>query len=432
MIAYTPERRKKMLFDCLKKGTAPNRVVSYAKEYLMQNGFEELYYDKIFHPIHGGKYFVTPFPDVLFAFTVGEKIKYLQSMRMAFAHLDQPCFKIKGKPDHKNFGCGQLNVEIYGGMTEHTWFDRPLGIAGMVALRGEEAFEPEIISYDSKRPVAIIPGIAIHMKRDMNEGWKIDRQKELLPVIGLGKQWTEGSFLRFLGTELEVDPDEILSYDLTLYNDEQPRYVGINDDLIVSPRLDNLTSVCALLEAITEADREDGINLIGLFHNEEVGSVSKSGADSTLLMGILKQIFHALTCSDDMLRASLGRSYYLSVDGAHGAHPNYPECSDITSRVILGEGVAIKTSSTGTYASDCRMKAIMTGLAEKYDILLQEMTNRNTIRGGSTLGPMIGAGTPMHGCDIGVPMWAMHSAMETISKNDYEALCQLLTAFLND
>ncbi len=421
-----------MLFDCIKRGTAPVQVVDFAKEYLKKNNFEEVEYDKLFQGHPGGKYYISPFPDVLFAFTLGKKSNFFQSIRMAFAHVDQPCFKIKGKADHYNLGCGELNVEIYGGMTEHTWFDRPLGIAGSIALRGEDVFKPQVIHYDSERPLAIVPGIAIHMKREMNDGWKIDRQKELLPVIGLGKQWTQGSFVNFLGSEIGVDPEEILSYDLCLYNCDQPQYVGFKDELISGPRLDNLVSVAALLEAITEADREDGLNLIGLFNNEEVGSVSKSGADSALLENILRQIFHGLNASDDVLRACLGRSYFLSVDGAHGAHPNYPECCDITTRAILGEGAVIKTSGTCKYASDCTMKAIMVGLAEKYDILLQEVGDRNTIRGGSTLGPMIQAQVPMNGCDMGVPMWAMHSARETMAASDYQALCQMVTAFLNE
>lgn len=421
-----------MLFECIKNGTSPDRVVSFAKEYLLDRGFEEFFPNKLFHPIHGGKYLITPYPDVIFAFTVGAKSRQFQSMRMAFAHVDQPCFKIKGKADHVSMGCGQLNVGIYGGMKDHTWFDRPLGIAGMVALRGEDVFRPRMVSYDSGRPLAVIPGVAIHMKREMNDGWKIDRQKEMLPVVSLEKQWNQGSFLAFLGSELEVDPSEILSYDLNLYNRAEPEYVGLHKELIAAPRLDNLASVSLLLESLTQSDREDGINLIGLFNHEEVGSVSKSGADSTLLQMVLRQIFHALTCTDDMLRASLADSFYLSLDGAHAAHPNYPECADITTRAIMGRGGVIKSSASCKYASDSRMKAIMVGLAEKYDILLQEVADRNTIRGGYTIGPMVGAQLPMYGCDLGVPMWSMHSALETMAASDYDQLCQLVTAYFND
>ena len=421
------------LTECLKKGTAPVQVISFAKQYLQNEGFEELCYDKLFGPQLKGKYYITPFKDVLFAFTMGAKRNFIQSVRMAFAHVDQPCFKIKGRPEIKSMGCAQLNVEVYGGMMDHTWFDRPLGMAGTVMLRGENAFTPEERQYESGRPVAIIPGIAIHMQRNANSGWEIDRQRELIPVVGLvGGQWTENSFTEFLAKELEVDESEILSWDLNLYNYDAPMLLGLENELISSPRLDNLASVAALLEAITEGERSNGINLLGLFNHEEVGSVSKSGADSELLTNVLKGIFGAMGCPDEVFRASMAQSFYLSVDGAHGAHPNYTDRCDITTRAYVGQGAAIKASGTCKYASDCRMQAILKALSEKYDVPLQTINDRNTIRGGSTLGPMIGSHLPMTGCDVGIPMWAMHSARETMAISDYEALCQIVTAFFAD
>ena len=163
-----------------------------------------------------------------------------------------------------------------------------------------------------------------------------------------------------------------------------------------------------------------------------MGSVSKSGADSELLTNVLKGIFGAMGCPDEVFRASMAQSFYLSVDGAHGAHPNYTDRCDITTRAYVGQGSAIKASGTCKYASDCRMQAILKALSEKYDVPLQTINDRNTIRGGSTLGPMIGSHLPMTGCDVGIPMWAMHSARETMAISDYEALCQIVTAFFAD
>lgn len=247
------------LFDCLKKGTSPERVVAFAKEYLTEEGFEELYYDRLFAPKLGGRYFITPFPDVLFAFTMGRKRAYIQPVRMAFAHVDQPCFKVKARPEFRSMESDMLNVEVYGGMMDHTWFDRPLGLAGTAALKGEDIFRPKLVTYDSERPVAIIPGIAIHMQRDAGNGWKIDRQRELMPVTGLsGAAWTEGSFVHFMAKELDVDDSEILSYDFNLYNYDEPQLVGITEELVSSPRLDNLASVSALLEALVEESAATG------------------------------------------------------------------------------------------------------------------------------------------------------------------------------
>lgn len=406
------------------------QVVAFAEEYLRENGFEKLYYGTLFAPKEMGKYYITPFPDVLFAFTMGHSKDRVQAARMAFAHVDQPCFKVKGKPDFRRMGCEQLNVEVYGGMMDHTWFDRPLGLSGVVALRGEDVFHPKERLYDSERPIAVIPGIAIHMQRNANEGWKIDRQRELMPITGLsGEAWSEESFRAFLAAELGVVVSEILSYDLNLYNYEPPLLCGMREELVVSPRLDNLASVSALLSALVQGERPEGLNLIGLFNHEEVGSFTKSGADSALLREILAQIFSALGCSEEMRRASLARSYYLSVDGAHAAHPNYGDRCDETTRAYLGQGVALKISGSQKYASDARMSAILKGIAEKNHIALQEINDRNTIRGGTTLGPMIGAGLSVLGCDVGVPMLAMHSACETMAAVDYESLVRLVTAF---
>ena len=198
-----------VLTECLAQGTSPVGVVSFAKEYLKQQGFEELYYNKMISPKENSKYYIAPFPDVLFAFTTGAGKEMIQSLRMAFAHVDQPCFKVKGKPDFKSMGCAMLNVEVYGGMMDHTWFDRPLGLAGTIVLKGEDVFNPIEVTYNSKRPVALIPGLAIHMQREANNGWKIDRQKELMPLMGLANgRWTEDAFLHFLAEELSVDESE--------------------------------------------------------------------------------------------------------------------------------------------------------------------------------------------------------------------------------
>ncbi|MCD8018088.1 MAG: M18 family aminopeptidase [Clostridiales bacterium] len=418
------------LFECLRQGTAPEKVVAFAKKYLKKEGFEELYYDKMFCPKLEGRYYISPFPDVLFAFTMGRKSAYLQSVRMGFAHVDQPCFKVKSRPEWKSMESSLLNAEVYGGIKDHTWFDRPLGLAGTIMLKGEDVFRPESRLYDSERPVAIIPGLAIHMNREANNGWKIDRQKELMPVTGLaGASWAPGAFAHFLAGELDVDDSEILNYDLNLYNYDEPQLVGLSNELISSPRLDNLVSVSALLESLVEGERTNGINFIGLFNHEEVGSMTRSGADSELLEEILRGIFRAMDCQEEIFRASMADSFYLSVDGAQGAHPNYPDRCDPTTRAYLGQGAAIKGSGTFKYASDIRMQAILLGLAEKYDIMLQTINDRNTIRGGKTIGSMIGAHIPMTGCDIGAPMWAMHSARETMAASDYDSLCRILTAF---
>ena len=422
-----------VLFECIRQGGSPFTAAAFCKNYLLDHGFREIKYGKKFDLGDSDRCLVCPFPDTIFAFTTGRVAGADPDLRMAFAHLDQPCLKVKGRPDIKSMDCHLLNVEIYGGMKESTWFDRPLGMAGQVVLKGEEVFRPETVTFDSGRPVALIPGLATHMRKRSGDTDTIDRQNHMLPLAGLaGSRITEGAFMSFLADELKVDRSEILSYDLSLYNFDEPQLVGFENDFISSPRLDNLASVSAMLEALTEADRRRGINLIGIFNHEEVGSRSRSGADSDLLREVLVRILYGAGLEDDRIADALTRGHYLSVDGAQGAHPNYPECYDLTARAYMGQGPAVKVSASQRYATDCIMEAILLTLSEKYDFPLQEINDRNTIRGGSTIGPMIGADIPMPGCDVGIPMLAMHSARETICADDYDSMCQLLTAFFTE
>ena len=290
-----------VLTECLAQGTSPVGVVSFAKEYLKQQGFEELYYNKMISPKENSKYYIAPFPDVLFAFTTGAGKEMIQSLRMAFAHVEQPCFKVKGKPDFKSMGCAMLNVEVYGGMMDHTWFDRPLGLAGTIVLKGEDVFNPIEVTYDSKRPVALIPGLAIHMQREANNGWKIDRQKELMPLMGLANgRWTEDAFLHFLAEELSVDESEILSYEKFIENlrgylldalnlQEKQIYFEAKDEEGMTPNGDRLfvecrvssegKEVCGIHTEELYEDYLDGVSIdkIGDTVTEEIKKLSKAG-----------------------------------------------------------------------------------------------------------------------------------------------------------
>ena len=419
------------LIDFLYDSPTAFHSVLTIKDFLNEYGYTELKESDAWNLKSEGKYYVTKNDSALIAFEVGTGDILESGIKMIGAHTDSPGFRIKGNPEITAEGAYlKLNTEVYGGPILHTWFDRPLGLAGTIVLKGEDVFNPIEVTYNSKRPVALIPGLAIHMQREANNGWKIDRQKELMPLMGLANgRWTEDAFLHFLAEELSVDESEILSYDLNLYNYDQPQLCGVKEEILCSPRIDNLASVSALLESLTDGERESGINLIGLFNHEEVGSFTKSGADSALLPGILERILSGMGCSKEQIDISLAQSYYLSVDGAHAAHPNYTDRCDMTTRAYMGQGVTVKVSGTQKYASDCKMYAILKGLSEKYDILLQEINDRNTIRGGTTLGPMIGSHLPMAGCDLGIPMLAMHSARETMAMADYVSLCQLVTAF---
>lgn len=419
------------LMQLLQNSGSPYQVVEVCEERLKEAGFEELDWHHMLAVRQGGKYYMKPYKTMLVAFTVGTKRGFYKKLRMAAAHTDQPCFKVKPNADMKENGYLKVNVETYGGPILSTWTDRPLNLAGKVILRGESVFEPKTVLFDSERPIAVIPNLAIHMQRDANKGVELNKQKDVLPMLAtLSEKWNkEDSFLRYVAEKLGVDKEEILDFDLFFYNADEPELIGLENEFISSPRLDNLTSVAALVDAIIHGEREEGLNMILLYDNEEIGSRTKQGAATNLVELILKAIFAAENMSDGQYLQTVAHSMYLSVDGGHAIHPNSPERCDPTNRPVLGHGMLIKTNANQQYVSDAEMSGAMRQLLEKYNIPYQNGITRSDIPGGSTLGPIMSGVFPMRAADIGMPMLAMHSARELAAVADYEGLKQCVTAF---
>ena len=420
----------------LEEGKSPFQVVEFSRKYLQKAGFVEIDYRKKFAVKPGGSYFVSPYPSVLFAFHIGKDVtaKTMEEdtkVKIAMAHTDFPCFKIKSKPEYVTKKYLQANVEPYGGMIKSSWFDRPLGIAGKVVLVSEEIYAPRTVLFDSNRPVFVIPSLAPHMDRDSNKSREYDMQQEMQPITGmLNDQCNrEGFLMEYLAKELGVPTEAILSFDLFLYNTDKPEMIGINKEFMSAPRLDNLVSVSALLEAAAQGADEKSISVIALFDNEEIGSRSKQGADSQLLPIILKKIANALSAEEITLSDCLARGFLLSVDGAHALHPNYAAKSDLTNEVFLGNGVVIKTSASQRYLSDSEATAVLKQLCHQNKITYQVQVNRSGMPGGQTLGPIATSYLPMQGADLGVPMLAMHSAREMAAGDDYRELVKLMKAF---
>ncbi|KXA69961.1 aspartyl aminopeptidase domain protein [Megasphaera sp. MJR8396C] len=270
------------------------------------------------------------------------------------------------------------------------------------------------------------------MNRKTNQGIELNPQKDLLPVLGLdGKDVTKHFFLDFLSETCRCLPEAILSYELTVYPAESGCRLGWHDEFVSSPRLDNLTSVLASLLALVGADEADGLNVVALFDNEEVGSHTKQGADSAVLSRILGRIYHAFELTDDDLSADLAKGFMLSVDVAHAIHPNVPEKCDITNQPQMGRGVALKIASSQSYAGDAEAVAVLKGLCRKADIPYQIFMNRSDLPGGSTLGSLLSANLPIRTMDIGIPITAMHSCRELMGAADQDALTDLITAFFS-
>lgn len=417
----------------LDKSVSPYHAVEECKKQLEESGFEELRLEERWEIKAGGKYFVSPYPSMAIAITVGDLKAGETVLRIGMAHTDQPMMKIKPNAEMTQKKYMKLNAEKYGGLILNTWLDRPLGISGKVVLKSQQVFKPEVRFFDSKRPVLVIPNLAIHMNRDVNQGVALNPQIHMLPLFGLaGEEMDEHYFTQYIAKELGVKTEDILDYDLFAYNYEKSQKVGVEEELLLAPRIDNLASVYALLEGIKCSDPKNNIHIAGFFDHEEVGSRSKQGADSSLLSMVIERIMEASHLDRQAFMQAIAGGFMLSVDGAHALHPNYAEKNDPTTMTLLGDGVVIKQSGTQRYLSDSEATGILMQLCEKNRIPFQKQINRSDVMGGQTLGPIANAYLPMMGEDLGICMLAMHSSMETASCADCAALVAFAKAYYQE
>ena len=437
----------KTLLRFLQNGKTQFHVAALAKEFLDAHNFTQVSDRENLAELAAGKYYLAPFSSIVIPFIKGKRAT---QVRIACAHTDFPMLKVKPNPELKKLGYLQINVEPYGGLIKESWFDRPLGLAGKVICKSDSIFHPEVKLFDSENPVAIIPNLAPHLKRGGKEG-ELDVQKELIPIVDMVAPAADSKYqpdtpspkdipvpanngtqqnnpdshflLSYMAEKLNVHPEDILDFDLYLYICDVPTTVGINDAFVTSPRIDNISSVCAILEGLADTEPSDTLCIGALFDNEEIGSRSKQGADSEFLADIVKR----LTAGSQLSLIEDG--FYLSVDVAHATHPNYSEKSDITNTVVLGKGAVLKSSASQRYVCDSEAGACIIDLCHTNGIALQRTVNRSGMPGGQTLGPIVSSYLPMRACDIGIPVLAMHSASELMHKDDYTALTALITAF---
>ena len=419
------------LMEFIETATSPFHVVAKSATLLKENGFTELDMKQPWSLEKGGTYYTIPYPSTLFAFSVGENTVDSSDFRIVATHTDHPCLMIKPLADMSSNGYRKINTEIYGGPILNTWLDRPLSIAGRVAIASNKIFEPEMRFIDMRKPILTIPNLAIHMNREVNKGVELNRQTDMIPIIGLVNDNLnkDGYFMNFLAKELGVEADKILDFELYIYNSEKGQLVGAEEEFISCPRLDNLTSTYGALLAMTNKNRNDGINVIALFDNEEVGSKTKQGADSTLMTMLLEKIYEGLGFSHTRCLEAMMRSMHLSVDVAHAIHPNHSEKSDPTTFAKLNEGIVIKINNNQKYATDSKAIATLQQICESGNVKYQKYVNRSDIAGGGTLGSLVSSQIPMLTVDLGIPMLAMHSARELMGVKDQTYMNQLLHTF---
>ena len=426
--------KEQFLIDVLNAGVSPFHCVAHSLEVLKAEGFEEIRYNEPWSLVPGGKYVMNHHGTTLYAFTVGEKFRAKDMLRMAAAHTDYPCMRIKPHADFVTNRYAQINVEVYGGPILNTWFDRPLGVAGRVVVRSEDVFAPRTILYRSDKPILTIPNLAIHMNRDVNKGVEIHNQTDLMPIVDMlpKEQQSSEYFIEFLASELHVAKEDILDFELGTYCIEEPMYVGIEETMLSAPRLVNQTSVAALLETIMKADREKGINLIALFDHEEIGNTSKQGAASILLHDMTRRIAKGLGLNEEQTECMLYDAMLLSVDVAHAMHPNHKGKMDITNQPIMGDGFCIKEACSQSYATDAEAVSILRQICDANKIPYQIFVNRSDVRGGGTLGSVASTLLPVKTVDIGIPLLAMHSARELMGEADMRSLADAVRYFMSE
>jgi aspartyl aminopeptidase len=433
------ENNIKELMEFLDGSITAYQAVDNTKKILENNGFTKLYENKIWSLDKNGKYFVIRNDSSIMAFTMPncdtDKIK---GFHVYAAHSDSPAFKIKENPEMTKEGSYvTINTEKYGGMILSTWLDRPLTIAGRVCI--EENGEIKSYPVKLKDNICMIPNIAIHINRDMNDGVKLNPQVDMIPLISLAsdndneklglKDFVADELSKTTGKALTAD--DILSYDLFVENSEKSVLAGAKDEFIMSARYDDLGCVFAGTKALIDVNSKEYINVLAVFDNEEVGSLTRQGADSTLLKDTLENIADGLGLPPKVYRTWKAQSFMLSADNAHACHPNQGAKADPTNRPVLNKGIVLKHHGSQKYSTDAYSAAYVKKLCRDNDIPIQTYANRSDIAGGSTLGNLAMAQVSMAAADIGLPQLAMHSAYETAGVQDMEYLVRLAKAFYN-
>ena len=380
-----------------------------------------------------GKYYITQNQTAVMAFalsTEGPDVGY----KIISAHSDSPGFRIKPKAQmNGEGGIIRLNTEVYGGPILYTWFDRPLSIAGRVILRSDDLLHPRCVNIRIARPLLTIPHLAIHFNRAVNEGNKLSKQKDMLPVIGIinDELQRDNILLKLIAKELSVEIDEIMDFDLSLYDTTPACLLGLNNEFLTSGSIDDLSMCHAALTALLDSSDTRMTRVMAIFDNEETGSGTKQGAASPLLADLISRITLCLGGNEEDRQRAIARSFMVSADNAHGLHPNYVEKQDPTNHPLLGGGPVIKINANCKYMTDADSAAVFAGICEKAGVPVQYFVNHSDVAGGSTLGNILTSQIPLRGVDMGAAIWAMHSVRETASAADHGYIVRAFTAFFD-
>ena len=380
----------------------------------------------------GDKLYVTKNDSSIYAFHIGRKSLADAGFRMICAHCDSPTFRIKPNAEMAcEGGIVKLNTEVYGGPIMSTWFDRPLTLAGRVILRGDDEMSPKTMLLHVKRPLMQISNLAIHFNRQVNDGVKLSKQKDVLPILGIVTDELEkgNMLMNLICSELAVRQDDVLDFDLYLADATPACTFGLHDEFISSGRLDDLSMCHAGLQALLDTPDTDTTKVLAIFDNEETGSQTKQGAGSPFLAGVLKRIALVQGGTEEAFYQAVERAFMISADNAHAWHPNYSEKYDPTNHPLLGGGPVVKFNAAQKYASDAVSAAVFSEICRKAGVPCQRFVNHSDVAGGSTLGNILASSIPLRGVDMGNAILAMHSCRETGSVADQVYTVKAFTQF---
>lgn len=426
------QRCAKEMLEFIEKSPTCFHAVANLKAELAEQGFYELKESESWDIEAGAGYFVTRNDSSLIAFRVPGGVRGSKSplgFHIIASHSDSPTFKVKESSEMTVENTYvKLNTEKYGGMILSTWLDRALSVAGRVVVKGENGIETRLVNVD--KDLLVIPNVAIHMNREMNKGFEYNPQVDMLPLYAdLSENKNKASLMKRVAKAAGVKQDNILGHDLFLYTREKGRIVGENGEFVMSPRLDDLQCVFASSKAFMECEAVGYINVCAVFDNEEVGSGTKQGADSTFLEDTLWRMVEALGMTRSEYLQMVAGSFLISADNAHAVHPNHPEKADPTNRPYLNRGIVIKYHGSQKYATDAVSSAEMKRICNEADVPFQTYANRSDILGGSTLGNISTAHVSVSSVDIGLPQLSMHSAVETAGVKDTKYAVEAFRVF---
>ncbi len=394
------------LFSFIKKATCAFTGINTIKEILLKNDFKELQENEKWDKLEENKYFVIRNDASIIAFTLGNN----DSFNITCTHIDTPAFMIKPKNTIYEKNYLKVNVRPYGGLLNYAWLDEPLSIAGRIIIKNNNTYYKEIV--DFQKPLLCIPSVAIHQNDKANTNLYLNNQIDMLPIISLKD--TKDPLKDLIKENLKLkNNEEIGDYDLFLYNTTEPKYFGLENEFIISPRIDDLTCTFSALKAFVESKTNNNINLFCAFNSEEIGSLTKEGADSSFMMDILRRIADIIEKDIQIL---ISNSTILSADNTHATHPNHPANSDVNNEALLNKGIVISKDEQST--TDSISSSIFKGICEKAKVPYQDFVTKNDLTSGSTLSGISLRHVSIDSIDIGLGQLAMHGAKEIIGSLD--------------